>query len=80
MIDGKAWPMKSIPDDPSTTIIDSEAAWLASTEDEPAFVTAMKSGTNLVVKGTSGKGTQTTDTYSLGGVTAALAAIDKACP
>jgi hypothetical protein len=80
VIDGKVWPMKSIPDDPSTTIIDSEAAWLASTDDEPAFVKAMEGGTTLLVKGTSAKGTQTTDTYSLGGVTAAMAAIDKACP
>ena len=80
VIDGKVWPMKSIPDDPSTTIIDSEAAWLASTDDEAAFVKAMEGGTTLLVKGTSVKGTQTTDTYSLGGVTAAMAAIDKACP
>ena len=80
VIDGKVWPMKSIPDDPSTTIIDSEAAWLASTDDEANFVKAMEGGTTLLVKGTSGKGTQTTDTYSLGGVTAAMAAIDKACP
>lgn len=80
VIDGKSWPMKSIPDDPATTIVDSEAAWLASTDDEPAFVAAMKNGTTLLVKGTSAKGTQTTDTYSLGGVTAAMAAIEKACP
>jgi hypothetical protein len=80
LIDGKSWPMKSIPDDPSTTIIDSEAAWLASMDDESAFVAALQKGSSLVVKGTSAKGTQTTDTYSLGGVTAAMAAIDKACP
>ena len=80
VIDGKVWPMKSIPDDPSTTIIDSEAAWLASMDDEANFVKAMENGTTLLVKGTSAKGTQTTDTYSLGGVTAAMAAIDKACP
>ncbi|MEO6012672.1 MAG: invasion associated locus B family protein [Devosia sp.] len=79
-IDGKAYPMKSIPDDPATNILDSEAAWLASMDDEAGFVTALKGGTKLVVKGTSGKGTKTTDTYSLAGVTAAMAAIDKACP
>lgn len=80
LIDGKSWPMKSIPDDPATTITDSEAAWLASVDDEPAFVAALKNGTKLVVNGTSLKGTKTTDSYSLGGVTAAMAAIDKACP
>ncbi len=80
IVDGKAYPMKSIADDPATNIVDSEAAWLASTDDESGFVTALKAGTSLVVKGTSGRGTQTTDTYSLSGVTAAMAAIDTACP
>ena len=72
--------MKSIPDDPATSITDSEAAWLASMDDESGFVASLKKGTKLVVKGTSGRGTQTTDTYSLAGVTAAMDAIDKACP
>lgn len=80
VVDGKAYPMKSIPDDAATSITDSEAAWLASTDDEAGFVTALKSGTQLLVKGTSGRGTETTDTYSLSGVTAAMAAIDTACP
>ena len=79
-IDGKAYPMKSIPDDPSTPIKDNEAAWLASMNDEAGFVKALEAGTKLVVHGTSLKGTKTTDTYSLAGVTAAMAAIDKACP
>lgn len=80
VVDGKSYPMKSIPDDPATSITDSEAAWLASMDDESGFVTSLKAGSKLVVKGTSGRGTQTTDTYSLAGVTAAMDAIDKACP
>jgi hypothetical protein len=68
-IDGKAYPM----------VTEGEAAWLASTGDEPTFVEALKAGTTLVVKGTSQRGTNTTDTYDLGGVTAAMAEIDKAC-
>lgn len=80
IVDGKSYPMKSIPDDPATSITDSEAAWLASMDDESGFVTSLKAGSKLVVKGTSGRGTQTTDTYSLAGVTAAMDAIDKACP
>lgn len=80
VVDGKSYPMKSIPDDPATTITDSEAAWLASMDDESGFVTSLKAGTKLMVKGTSGRGTETTDTYSLAGVTAAMDAIDKACP
>jgi len=79
-IDGKSWPMKSIPDDPATSIKDNEAAWLASMDDEAGFVAALKKGSSLVVTGTSLKGTKTTDTYSLGGVTAAMDTIDKACP
>ena len=79
-VDGKSYPMKSIPDDPATPIKDNEAAWLASMDDEAGFVAALKKGSKLVVHGTSGKGTKTTDTYSLAGITAAMAAIDKACP
>ncbi len=33
----------------------------------------------MVVKGTSSRGTLTTDTYSLTGFSAALQSIDKAC-
>ena len=80
IVDGKAYPMKSIADDPGTNIVDSEAAWLASTDDEAGFVGALKAGSQLVVKGTSGRGTETTDTYSLSGITAAMQAIDAACP
>ena len=80
IVDGKAYPMKSIADDPATNIVDSEAAWLASTDDEAGFVTALKAGSRLTVKGTSGRGTETTDTYSLSGFTAAMQAIDTACP
>jgi hypothetical protein len=79
-IDGKSWNMKSIADDPATPIKDNEAAWLASMGDEAGFVAALKSGSKLIVGGTSLKGTKTTDTYSLAGITAALTAIDKACP
>lgn len=68
-IDGKTYPM----------VTEGSAAWLASAGDEGGFVNAMKAGTNLVVKGTSQRGTNTSDTYSLGGATAAMAAIDKAC-
>ena len=36
-------------------------------------------GTTQVVRGTSAKGNAMTDTYSLSGVTAAIAEIEKAC-
>ena len=68
-VDGKTFPM----------IAEGAAAWLASSGDEPNFVAALKAGTTLVVKGTSQRGTNTVDTYALGGVTAAMGEIDKAC-
>lgn len=68
-IDGKTYPM----------IADGTGAWLASAADEPGFVAKLKSGKSLVVKGTSQRGTDTTDTYTLSGSTQAMAAIDKAC-
>lgn len=68
-VDGKAYPM----------VAEGGAAWLASSGDESGFVMALKAGSRLVVKGTSQRGTNTTDTYSLRGVTAAMREIDKAC-
>jgi hypothetical protein len=68
-VDGKQYPM----------VTEGAAAWLASTGDESGFVTALKAGSTLVVRGTSQRGTNTTDTYSLRGVTAAMNEIDKAC-
>ena len=68
-VDGRTYPM----------VTEGEAAWLASTADEPGFVSSLKAGAQLVVRGTSQRGTDTTDTYSLSGVTAAMGEIDKAC-
>jgi invasion protein IalB len=68
-VDGKAYPM----------VTEGSAAWLASSGDESGFVSSLKAGTELVVRGTSQRGTKTTDKYSLRGVTAAMSAIDKAC-
>jgi len=55
-------------------------AWFNDRQSEAGFIEAMKSGTNMTVQGTSGRGTVTTDTYSLSGVTAGLDAIAKECP
>ena len=57
----------------------ADGAWADTTATEKKIVAAMKEGTSLTVSGTSWRGTSTTDTYSLNGVSAALAAIDKAC-
>lgn len=55
-------------------------AWVADRAAEARMVGAMKRGNSLIVTGTSSRGTLTTDRYSLAGVTAAIEAIDKACP
>ena len=68
-IDGRSFDM----------VVEGSAAWLASASEEGTFVAAMKAGTEMVVKARSQRGTDTTDTYSLAGVTAALAKIDADC-
>lgn len=57
-----------------------EQAWARDGNGDAQLVKAMRAGSMLVVKGTSSRGTPTTDTYSLKGVSAALDAINKACP
>ncbi len=56
-----------------------ESAWTYDKKSDEAMVKAMKGGTTMVVKGTSSRGTKTTDTYSLKGFTKALGAAAKAC-
>lgn len=56
-----------------------DAAWAASVDVDAAIVKAMKSGKSISVTGTSWKGTETTDTYSLAGISKALDKIDTAC-
>ena len=55
-----------------------DTAWVDTGSDKK-IVAAMKAGKSLKVEGTSWRGTRTVDTYSLDGISAALAAIDKAC-
>ena len=55
-----------------------DTAWVDTGSDKK-IVAAMKNGKSLKVKGTSWRGKSTEDTYSLQGISAALAAIDKAC-
>ncbi|OYW51959.1 MAG: hypothetical protein B7Z10_02080 [Rhodobacterales bacterium 32-66-7] len=51
---------------------DGEWAWPGSPEDDATLIAAMKQGTTAVLTGRSGKGTQTIDTFSLRGFTAAM--------
>jgi hypothetical protein len=56
-----------------------EQAWTDKAETERAIAIAMKAGKSMTVKGVSVRGTETTDTYSLAGFSAAMSTIDNAC-
>jgi invasion protein IalB len=58
----------------------SDSAWAPDTATDTRIADSLKKGKTMTIKGTSNKGTETTDTYGLKGTGAAFAAIDKACP
>jgi hypothetical protein len=58
---------------------DGEWAWPGSPEDDAAMLAAMKKGTTATMSAKSGKGTQTVDTFSLRGFTAAMEEASKRC-
>jgi hypothetical protein len=60
-------------------ITDGEWAWPSTKEDDSAILTALKKGTTAVMTAKSGKGTQTKDTFSLRGFTAAMEEAAKRC-
>lgn len=64
---------------PFKLFTDQGFAWTRDAKTDQAIVTSMKAGSTLIVVGASGRGTLTTDTYSLKGFTAAYEAIAKAC-
>lgn len=51
---------------------DAEMAWAASPQDDQRIITAMKRGSDAVLTARSSRGTQTQDTFSLIGFTAAV--------
>jgi hypothetical protein len=58
---------------------DGELAWAASPADDQRIVDAMRRGSQAVVVGRSGRGTQTEDTFSLLGFTAAITDAETRC-
>jgi hypothetical protein len=58
---------------------DGEWAWPGTKEDDAAILAALKKGTTAVLTAKSGKGTQTKDTFSLRGFTAAMEEAGKRC-
>ena len=58
---------------------EGEWAWPATSADDSKIITAMKRGANAVLSGRSGRGTNTKDTFSLLGFTAAVEDAAKRC-
>ncbi len=58
---------------------EGSGAWLRTPREDSQMVAAMRAGNRLTVQGTSARGTNTTDQYSLLGFTAAHNAIKEAC-
>ncbi len=56
-----------------------DGAWIKNAAEEAQMVDAMRAGDTAIVKGGSAKGTQTTDTYTLKGVSQALDRIAQEC-
>ena len=54
-------------------------AWVKNPAEEGQFIEAMRRGSRLTVKATSVKGNTSTDTYSLSGLSDALARVQKEC-
>jgi hypothetical protein len=69
----------SIDGEEFTLFTHQDTAWAADPETDAALVNAMRAGRKMVVKGTSSRGTPTTDTYTLIGFTRAHKAISDAC-
>jgi Invasion associated locus B (IalB) protein len=58
---------------------EGEWAWTGSPEDDAKLLAEMKKGESAVLKARSGKGTETTDTFSLLGFSAAIDDAAKRC-
>ena len=68
-VDGKKFKLYTVED----------TAWVENTKTEAELVAAMRAGRKMVVRGTSMRGTKTTDSYFLKGFTRAHKAINRAC-
>ncbi|HEY2136674.1 MAG TPA: invasion associated locus B family protein [Xanthobacteraceae bacterium] len=57
----------------------NDGAWVKNAAEETRLVDAMRKGTDLTVKGTSARGTATSDTFSLKGLAQALDKVGQEC-
>lgn len=56
-----------------------DGAWIKNVAEEARMIDAMRKGADLTVKGTSGRGTASTDTYSLKGLAQAIDRVEQEC-
>jgi len=66
-------------DETFSLLVRDQSAWIENAAEQPRLVDAMRRGSNMRVYGQSTRGTQTIDTYSLSGITAALNSIAQEC-
>jgi hypothetical protein len=57
----------------------NDGAWIKNVAEEARMVDAMRKGADLTVKGVSGHGTESTDTYSLKGLSQAVDRASQEC-
>ena len=58
---------------------EKDGAWIKDMAEEARLLDAMRKGSDLTVRGTSSRGTQSTDQYSLKGVSQALDRAEQEC-
>ena len=57
----------------------NDGAWIKNVAEEARLVEAMRKGAELTVKGSSGRGAQSVDQYSLKGLSQALDKVEQEC-
>lgn len=57
----------------------NDGAWIKNAADEAKLIAAIRSGSELIIKATTSRGTQTTDTFSLKGAGQALDRVAQEC-
>lgn len=60
-------------------IVKSDKAFVETPDQEQKLIAAMKKGKEMVISGVSRRGTVTTDTYSLAGISKALKTLEAKC-
>jgi len=80
-IDGQEFELFTVgEDDPATSQYrEDEFAWVESASDDAKIISAMKRGATAKLSAVSSRGTNTNDTFSLLGFTAALEEASKRC-